>query len=282
MIENLVTLGFLVLLQAVLGFDNLLYISLESKRAPEDKRAFARKVGIGAAVFLRIALLFVLIRLIAFVQDPLFGITVGAMVEAAGGHGEAAEVAGWIDGHFNLHSLIVLAGGTFIMYTAVKEIWHMLNLETDDHGGEGEDASKPVGKVIAAIIVMNLVFSFDSILSAMALTETFWVMATAIIIGGILMIWLADHVSSFLEKNRLFEVLGLFILLIVGVMLVTEGGHLAHLYIGGSPIMPMTKTTFYFVITVLVLTDLVQSRYQKKLTANAAANAARAQRSEAA
>ena len=281
MIDNLVTLGFLVLLQAVLGFDNLLYISLESKRAPEDKRAFARKVGIGAAVFLRIALLFVLIKLIAFVQDPLFGITLGGVVEATGGHGEAAEVAGLIDGHFNVHSLIVLAGGAFIMYTAVKEIWHMLNIETDDHVGEGDEVAKPVAKVITAIIVMNLVFSFDSILSAMALTDTFWVMATAIVIGGILMIWLADHVATFLEKNRLFEVLGLFILLIVGVMLVTEGGHLAHLYIGGSPIMPMTKTTFYFVITVLVLTDLVQSRYQKKIAAEAAAIAVNAKQSVA-
>ncbi len=272
MLDNLVTLGFLVLLQAVLGFDNLLYISLESKRAPEDKRAYARKVGIVAAIFLRIALLFLLIKLISFVQEPLFGIALGSMVETVG-HGEAGEVAKIIDGHFNVHSLIVLAGGAFIMYTAVKEIWHMLNLEADAHAHDGETESKPLAKVITAIIVMNLVFSFDSILSAMALTDTFWVMATAIIIGGIMMIWLADHVATFLERNRLFEVLGLFILLIVGVMLVSEGGHLAHLHLMGSPVMPMTKATFYFVITVLVLTDLVQSRYQKKLTAQAARTA---------
>ena len=277
MIDNLVTLGFLILLQAVLGFDNLLYISLESKRAPKEQRAIARKVGIGAAVFLRIALLFVLIKLIAFVQDPLFGVSLGQVVEAVGGHGDGAEVHGWIDGHFNLHSLIVLAGGAFIMYTAVKEIWHMLNIETDHAHGADDADSKPLRKVITAIIVMNLVFSFDSILSAMALTDVFWVMATAIVIGGIMMMWLADHVATFLERNRLFEVLGLFILLIVGVMLVSEGGHLAHLHLFGSPVVPMTKTTFYFVITVLVLTDLVQSRYQKKLTVQSAAIAERAQ-----
>ena len=282
MIDNLVTLGFLVLLQAVLGFDNLLYISLESKRAPAEKRAMARKVGIGAAVFLRIALLFLLIELIAYVQDPLFGISLGQVIEATGGHGEATEVHGWIDGHFNLHSLIVLAGGAFIMYTAVKEIWHMLNIETDHVAGDSDADSKSFRKVVGAIIVMNLVFSFDSILSAMALTDVFWVMATAIIIGGIMMIWLADHVSTFLERNRLFEVLGLFILLIVGVMLVSEGGHLAHLYFFGSPVVPMTKATFYFVITVLVLTDLVQSRYQKKLTAESAAIAEAAAKARAA
>ena len=83
---------------------------------------------------------------------------------------------------------------------------------------------------------MNLVFSFDSILSALALTDVFALMAIAIIISGVLMIWMADHVAEFLEKNRMYEVLGLFILLIVGVMLLSEGGHLAHLRFFGHAI----------------------------------------------
>ena len=90
-------------------------------------------------------------------------------------------------------------------------------------------------------------------------------MATAVIIGGILMIVLADKVAEFLQKNRMYEVLGLFILFVVGIMLLSEGGHLAHLTIFGNAITPMTKTTFYFVIGVLVLTDIVQTRYQRKL-----------------
>jgi len=81
------------------------------------------------------------------------------------------------------------------------------------------------------------------------------------------MIWLSDGVASFLEKNRMYEVLGLFILLVVGIMLLSEGGHLAHLTLFGNAITPMTKTTFYFVIAVLVLTDIVQSRYRRKLLA---------------
>jgi predicted tellurium resistance membrane protein TerC len=112
---------------------------------------------------------------------------------------------------------------------------------------------------------MNLVFSFDSILSAMALTEVFSVMATAIVIGGLLMIWLSDKVASFLEKNRLYEVLGLFILFVVGVMLITEGGELAGLQLFNQPIFAMNKGTFYFVIVILIITDIVQGRYQKKL-----------------
>lgn len=247
-IDNFFTLGLLVLLQAVLGFDNLLYISLASKRAPADKQAMVRRVGIGLAIALRIILLFVLMRLIEYFQDPVFDIGLGEIVE----------------GSFNVHSLIVLLGGGFIIYTSTKEVLHMMNLEQD---AEGTRKPQTVATAIFWIVLMNLVFSFDSILSAMALTEVFWVMAVAIIIGGLLMIWLADSVSSFLQKNRMYEVLGLFVLFVVGIMLVTEGGHLAHLELFGNEITAMSKTTFYFVIGVLALCEIVQSRYQLKLFA---------------
>ena len=161
------------------------------------------------------------------------------------------------------HSLIVLFGGAFIIYTAIKEITHLLvvkNLE-DENGGP----SRSVAKSVFLIVLMNLVFSFDSILSAMALTDSFWIMATAIVISGVLMIWLADHVAVFLEKNRMYEVLGLFILFIVGILLVSEGGHLSHLEFFGYPVEAMSKSTFYFVLFVLVVVDVVQGQYQKKL-----------------
>ncbi len=246
--EHIITLGMLILLQIVLGLDNLLYISLESKRAPEEKQASVRNWGIGIAIFLRIALLFVLIKVIDYFQDPIFGFDFTDVME----------------GHFNIHSLIVLAGGVFIIYTAVKEIWHMLKLEEDEE--TADKSPKSVNMVITSIIIMNVVFSFDSILSAMALTNELWVMAIAIVVGGVLMIWLAGRVTEFLKKNRMYEVLGLFILFIVGIMLLSEGGHLAHLKFFGNEVTPMSKTTFYFVIVVLVVVDVIQSRYQKKLS----------------
>lgn len=246
-LDNFLTLGMLILLQIVLGFDNLLYISLESKQAPPEKQASVRRLGIGMAIGLRIVLLFVLVSVIEYFQDPIFGIHWGDVAH----------------GSFNIHSLIVLLGGAFILHTATKEILHMMSMEEVDH-----EKKKPrsVNAIIFMIVVMNLVFSFDSILSAMALSDVFWVMATAIIVGGILMIWLSDHVSVFLQKNRMYEVLGLFILFIVGIMLISEGGHLAHLELFTHEITPMSKATFYFVIGVLVLTDIVQGRYLKKLT----------------
>ncbi|MGB0839033.1 MAG: TerC family protein [Chitinophagales bacterium] len=248
LVGDLFTLMMLVMLQAVLGFDNLLYISLESKNAPEDKRGYVRRVGIGLAIVLRIILLFVLVSVIDKVQDPIFGI----------------NIDGFMHSNFNIHSLIVLLGGAFIIYTAIKEIWHMIALE--EHAEVAKKAKqKSVGQVITMIVIMNLVFSFDSILSAIALTDVFWVMATAIVIGGILMIVLADKIADFLQKNRMYEVLGLFILFLVGIMLVSEGGHLAHISFFGNEITPMSKTTFYFVLVVLVIVDLVQGRYQKKI-----------------
>ncbi|PID89189.1 MAG: hypothetical protein CSB01_03295 [Bacteroidia bacterium] len=120
--------------------------------------------------------------------------------------------------------------------------------------------------MIALIVVMNLVFSFDSILSAIALTDNVWIMTLAIILSGLLMIWLADKVSAFLQKNRMYEVLGLFILFLVGGMLITEAAHLSHLVLFGYEIEAMSKATFYFVIFVLVIIDVVQSRYKKKLS----------------
>ena len=247
MLENILTLLMLILLQAVLGFDNLLYISLESKRAPVEKQKMVRTFGIAVAIVLRIILLYVLINLIKYFQDPILQISLG-----------------YVKGVFNIHSMIVLFGGIFILYTAVKEIWHLVYLEEHDEDDSGDGS---IARIIAMIIFMNLIFSFDSILSAMALTNVFWVMAAAIIVSGGLMIWLSDRVSTFLAKNRMYEILGLFILFLVGVMLLTEGGHLAHLELFGNHITPMSKTTFYFVIFILVVIDIVQGRYQKKLLA---------------
>lgn len=246
-IEYILTFLMLVALQIVLGFDNLLYISIESKRAPDEKQSMVRKWGISIAILLRIGLLFLLVNLVSSFQDPILVIS-----------------SGFITSTFNIHSIIVLFGGIFIIYTAMKEIWHMLRLE---HGVE-DKGNQSTLRVISMIIVMNVVFSFDSILSAMALTDVFGIMVAAIVVSGGLMIYMADKVSNFLKKNRMFEVLGLFILFIVGIMLVSEGGHLAHMRLFGEEITPMSKTTFYFILFIVVIIEIVQSKYQKKLDKN--------------
>lgn len=294
-IESLFTLVMLILLQAVLGFDNLLYIAIESNKVGDPKDAKkVRTWGIGLAVVLRIVLLVIIVMMFGALAEPLFGIHIEKIIE----------------GEFTLQSLVTLFGGAFIIYTAIKEINHMLAVEHIEHSeGTGRNS---VIKAIIGIVIMNLVFSFDSILSAMAIasipaanivdaagatlgvfegtvmeckaalianpisgavgcdpTKTYQVplMAIAIILSGVAMILLADVVTDFIKKNRMYQIMGLFILLLVGVLLVSEGAHLAHLKLFGFAIDAMSKPTFYLVVGVLVVTDVISSKYQKRLWA---------------
>ena len=293
-VSGLFTLLMLLLLQAVLGFDNLLYISIESKRVGPEKAPMVRRWGIGMAVVLRIVLLVIIVNLFTLLAEPLFNI----------------GVKGFFEGEFTLQALVTLAGGGFIIYTAIKEIQHLLAVDHIEHT-EGS-ATKSVMQAIAMIVAMNLVFSFDSILSAMAIANvevanvvnasgdvltTFagtvvqckadliatpiagavgcepgkdyqvWIMAIAILSSGVVMILLADYVADFLKRNRMYEVLGLFILFLVDVLLVTEWAHLAHLKLFGFPIDAMSKSSFYLVVGVLVITDIISTSYQKRLWA---------------
>ena len=273
-VQDLITLAILIGLQAVLGFDNLLYISLESKRAPVDKQKQVRLWGIIIAIVLRIVLLFVILTLANKLTSPWF--TLDSKL---------------IYGSFTFDSILTIFGGAFILYTAVKEVLHMVSLEELHQNEEKKPAS--VASVVTMIVVMNLVFSFDTIMLSKEMTKTIWVMIVAIIVSGGMMIALSDTVSRFLQKNRMYEVLGLFILFIVGILLLSEGGHKAHLSFwnemnadtgkavmqtivshdkpidvvkNGFHVEAMSKVTFYFVIAVLVIVDVIQSRYQKKLS----------------
>ena len=294
-LEALFTLFMLILLQAVLGFDNLLYIAIESNKVGDPKAAKkVRKYGIAIAVILRIVLLFLIVQLFALLSEPLFGIHLGKIIE----------------GEFTAQALITLVGGGFIIYTAIKEIHHLLQVDHIEHSEGG--GTRTVMGAITLIVLMNLVFSVDSILSAMAIasvdaanivdnagavlgqftgsivdckadlianpivgavgcepTKTYQVplMVIAILLSGLAMILLADRVTEFLKKNRMYQVLGLFILFLVGVLLVTEGAHLAHLKLFGFAIDAMSKSSFYLVVGVLIVTDVLSNRYQKRLWA---------------
>ncbi|MCF6303847.1 MAG: tellurium resistance protein TerC [Rhodobacteraceae bacterium] len=245
---NLANLVILLFLQAVLGFDNLLYISIESRRAPAEHQAKVRKWGIIIAVALRVVLLFVMIQLIETLKAPFFSLNISGIVE----------------GNFNFATLVFLFGGVFIMYTAVKEISHMLAIEHLEEG-VAKRKHKSAFQVIMMIVFMNLIFSFDSVLSALAITDVFPVLATAILLSGLAMVLLADGVAEFIKKNRMYEVLGLFILLIVGIVLLGEAGHEGQIKLFGFAVEPISKTTFYFSIAVLVVVEIIQSKYKKKL-----------------
>ena len=255
-LENLFNLLVLLFLQAVLGFDNLLYISIESQRAPKEVQKQVRRNGILMALGLRIILLIAMLFLIDALAEPFY----------------TFAWEGVITGAVNFSTVVFLLGGAFIMYTAVKEIMHLLELENPE---KAHDTSpKSATQVILMIVLMNAIFSFDSILSALAITDVIPVLVVAILASGIAMLVLADTVSEFIKRNRKYEVLGLFILLIVGVVLLGEAGvaaaHAMHdedltIKLLGYAVEPMSKTTFYFSIAVLVAVNVLQSGYQRKL-----------------
>ncbi|ADM09108.1 hypothetical protein PB2503_05167 [Parvularcula bermudensis HTCC2503] len=245
-LSNLFTFLMLVLLQAVLGFDNLLYITIESRRVAPAKQAFVRRMGIGIALIFRLILLVVILFVFSAITQPLFQIETLPLT-----------------GDFTLRALITMFGGGFIIWTAMKEIFHLLSVDHLEH--DETTSKKSVAGALTLIVVMNLVFSFDSLLSAVALSEVFYIVAAAIVVGAGLMIWLSDHVAAFLQKNRAYEVLGLFILLVVGVLLVTDGGHLAEMQLFGYEVHAMSKASFYFVIFVMAAVSVVQSTYRNRL-----------------
>jgi len=266
-LENMTNLLMLCFLQAVLGFDNLLYISIESKRAPVAQQKAVRMWGIGIAVVMRIVLLFAMIKLLSALSEPFY----------------TFEWEGVLTGAVNFATCVFIVGGMFLMYTAVKEISHMLSMDHLDHDVDGK-SSKSAVQVVILIVIMNLIFSFDSVLSALAITDVFIILATAIGLSGVAMVLLADRVAAFLEANRMYEVLGLFILLIVGVVLLGEAGQAAvhgvegmgvpheeakdlALKVFDQEIVPMSKSTFYFSVIVLVAVEIIQSGYSRKLNA---------------
>ncbi len=255
--ENLGNLLMLCFLQAVLGFDNLLYISIESTRAPAHTQKSVRFWGIIIAVVMRIILLFVMVHLIDAMAEPFF----------------VMDWQGVLTGGVNFATIVYIVGGIFIIYTAVKEITHKLTHDPHDPDVGGGNTKSAIA-VVVMIVTMNLIFSFDSILSALAITKVFPILAAAIFISGLAMLLLADATTKFLQKNRMYEVLGLFILLIVGVVLLGESGqaaaHAMHdealaIHVFGYEIIPMSKSTFYFSVVVLVLVEIIQSLYQRRL-----------------
>ncbi len=242
------TILILTALEVVMGFDNLLYISIEARRAATDKQAFVRRVGTLISLAMSVVLLFVVLRLIGALEEPFFSFD-----------------QSWIHSALSGHALIVMFGGLMLIRTAIREIHHMLSVSDLENEGADNGAAASVRSVLGSVTFMCLVFSFDSVVAAIAFTNNMAIMLVSVVLAGLISILAADKVAQFLQKNRLYEVLGLFVLLLVGVMLVADGGHIAHISLFGFAVEPMAKSTFYFVLAALVIVDIIQGKFQKKL-----------------
>lgn len=207
----------LVILEIVLGIDNLVFIAILSNKLPEHQQAKARRIGLMLALVMRIALL-MLIGWIVTLQTPLFDLGISG---APGEHGQPSfETA------FSGRDLILVAGGLFLLWKATKEIHH--NMDPEEGSGELLDHNKGAaqmafGAAIAQIIALDLVFSIDSILTAVGMTDHVPIMVTAVIITVGLMLVAADPLARFIEKNPTLVMLALAFLVMIGLVLIADG-----------------------------------------------------------
>ena len=204
----------LIVMEVVLGIDNLIFISILSNKLPEAQRQKARRIGIGLALAMRLALL-TAVAWIVGLTAPVFDLGWTGPPDA---HGlPTFETA------FSWRDLILIGGGLFLVYKATKEIHHSVDVKD-----EAEDAGTPArtlsfGSAIAQILALDVVFSLDSILTAVGMTEHVEVMYVAVVFAVIAMLLAADPLANFVNRNPSVVMLALGFLLMIGMVLIAEG-----------------------------------------------------------
>ena len=208
----------LVLLEIVLGIDNLVFIAILSNKLPPHQQTQARRIGLLLALGLRLGLL-TLIGWIVTLTTPLIDLGL------SGGTGEHGEPL--FETALSGRDLILIAGGLFLLWKATKEIHHTIDPEPSgellDHKGHSAVAAANFGTTIAQIIALDLVFSIDSILTAVGMTDQIAIMITAVIFTVGLMMLAADPLAKFIEKNPTLVMLALAFLVMIGLVLLADG-----------------------------------------------------------
>jgi len=205
----------LVVMEVVLGIDNLIFISILTNKLPEHQRAKARRIGIGLALVMRLALLST-IAIIVTLINPVFDLGIAGSPDS---HGNPTfETA------FSWRDIILIAGGLFLVWKATKEIHHNVDPgPTDDVFDTSKQAAMNFGAAIFQIILLDLVFSIDSILTAVGMTDHVPIMIAAVVVAVTVMLLAADPVANFIHKNPTVVMLALGFLLMIGMVLIAEG-----------------------------------------------------------
>jgi predicted tellurium resistance membrane protein TerC len=212
MVASIIALIALVAMEIVLGIDNIVFIAIITSRLPLEQQANARRIGLLLALGMRIVLL-ITIRWIMGLTDPLFylsklGIPLDLLTE------EMNEIS--------VKDIILLVGGLFLIRQSVREIHEKMEHEEDEEATKNIKA-KTFRGVLVQIAIMDIIFSLDSVITAVGMAEDIWVMIVAVIIAVAVMMIFATPVSRFVEENPTIKMLALSFLILIGVMLVAEG-----------------------------------------------------------
>ena len=204
----------LMVMEVVLGIDNLIFISILSNKLPEEQRKKARRLGISLALIMRLALLSTIAWLVGLTQ-PVFDLGIQG---APGAHGEPG-----FETQFSWRDLILIAGGLFLVWKATKEIHHNVDPNPNDDFLDTAKAAIGFGAVIGQILLLDLVFSVDSILTAVGMTDHLPIMVIAVVTAVIVMLVAAEPLANFINKNPTVVMLALGFLLMIGAVLIADG-----------------------------------------------------------
>jgi predicted tellurium resistance membrane protein TerC len=197
----LVALATLIVMEVVLGIDNLIFISILTNKLPEQQRSKARRIGIGLALILRLGLLGT-IAIIVTLTEPIFTLF---------GHG------------FSWRDLILIGGGLFLVWKATKEIHHNVDPTPADDVFDTTKATMTFGAAITQILLLDLVFSLDSIITAVGMTDVVMIMVIAVIVAVTAMLLAANPLAQFINNNPTVVMLALGFLMMIGMTLIAEG-----------------------------------------------------------
>jgi predicted tellurium resistance membrane protein TerC len=225
MIEAIVPLLSLIALEVILGIDNIIFISILADKLPESQRNKLRFWGIGLAMVMRLALL-AFISWILKLDKTLFSL---------------------FEIDFTGKGIILILGGLFLIYKSTKEIYHKTEISDDNSDSLPKQGS--FGKLLGEVILLDLVFSIDSIITAVGMVSELWIMYTAVIVTVVIMLIASKPISAFISKHPSFKVLALCFLMMIGVSLIAEGFQ-----------FEIPKGYIYFSMAFAFLVDIIQMK----------------------
>lgn len=229
MLDAIIPLISLISLEVILGIDNVIFISILSDKLPDSQRNKLRYWGLGLAMVMRLILL-TLISWILKLDQELFIL---------------------FDVHFSGKGLILIAGGLFLIYKSTVEIYHKTEL-ANNRDQPVVPKTSSFKRLLLEIIVLDLVFSIDSIITAIGMAQELWVMYTSVIVAVVIMIFASQPISFFIKKHPSFKILALSFLMMIGLSLIAEGFHLS-----------IPKGYIYFSMAFAFVVDIIQMKTVK-------------------
>ncbi|RFC55480.1 TerC family protein [Brumimicrobium aurantiacum] len=249
--DALMALLTLTFLEIILGIDNILFISISAGKLPQEQRKKATNIGLLLALVQRVILLF-FVSYLTKLKTPFW------VVESS-----------WISFELNVQSLILMLGGLFLLYKSTTEI--MEKLETNKEEKLKESKPKTLKDVLLQILIIDLVFSIDSILTAVGMTSglhsnsnyTLILMITAVIISIIVMIAFANKIREVIERHPSMQILGLAFLILIAFLLITESAHVSHAVVFNNEVGVIPKGYLYFAIAFSLGVEIINIRMKK-------------------